>query len=82
MLAVRPLLSVLSCRPQPACSLHANKNGASYIFSFIILTRLMLLGDGVGTVKPISGLLVAEVNIVGVEVESDHISPSFQCPPC
>ena len=41
----------------------------------------MLLGDAVATVKPISGLLVAQVNIVGVEVESDHISLSFQCPP-
>ena len=42
----------------------------------------MLLGGGtVGTVKPITILLIPQVNIVGVEVESDHISLSFQCPP-
>ena len=41
----------------------------------------MLLGGGEGAVEPISSLLLAQVNIVGVEVESDHISLSFQCPP-
>ena len=41
----------------------------------------MLLGDAVATVKPISGLLLAQVNMVGVEVESDHISLSSQCLP-
>ena len=40
----------------------------------------MLLGGGEGAVEPISSLLLAQVNIVGVEVESDHIPLSFQCP--
>ena len=42
---------------------------------------MLLGGGGVGTIKPISRGLVAQVNIVGVEVESDHISLSFQSPP-
>ena len=51
-------------------------------FCFIILTvRMMLLGDGVGTVEPVPGLLLAQVHSVGVEVESGHISLSSQCPP-
>ena len=58
------------------------QTAAIYMFSFIILTVLMLLlGDGVGTVEPIAILLLAQVHTVGVEVESGHISPSCQCPP-
>lgn len=57
------------------------KTAAISILCFIILTRPVLLGGGVGTIKPISSLLLAQVNIVGVEVESDHISLSFERPP-
>ena len=42
---------------------------------------MMLLGDGVGTVEPVPGLLLAQVHSVGVEVESGHISLGSQCPP-
>ena len=78
-----PLLSCpgLICRHFPAVPM-TTQTAAIYISSFIILTVLMLLlGDCVGTVKPIAILLLAQVHTVGVEVESGHISPSLQCPP-
>ena len=46
-----------------------------------LFSGLVLAGSGVGTIKPVPWLLVTEVHVVGVEVESDHVPLGFQSLP-
>ena len=85
MLAVRPLVCPADLPLhwlQSPCQ-QRTKTAALFLFSALFFWPgwELLGGGGVGTVKPISWLLLAQVNIVGVEVESDHISLGFQCLP-
>ena len=63
------------------CRLSAVPGNSDRQRTTFIFSDKVLVGSGVGTIKPVPRLLVTEVHVVGVEVESDHVPLGFQSLP-